>query len=213
MPPVEFVHSVHCILPSQVKGPAQLSTETCSRRETVRRRSEELMDSSVQTNFVWVATAALAMSVATVFWCARQRSCDDETDSEPSELEYKAIYDRTLAEDQRVHPCRSEAVLVGTSTNVVVEPSWLLPFRFSKPLLEGILGYDPTTSPAIERFDAIRKQTHCLFASRARLWGAPSWRDELSLEDNVRRALPAIALFCSCQRDVDGFVLAPRRVD
>ena len=48
-------------------------------------------------------------------------------------------------------------------------------------------------------------QTHCLFAKQARIWCSQPWQQDLSFEDNVKRSIPAFALFASAQKRIDGF--------
>jgi hypothetical protein len=44
-----------------------------------------------------------------------------------------------------------------------------------------------------------------VFAKQARVWCSRPWDPTLSFEDNVRRSLPAFSLFCSTQKNIDGF--------
>lgn len=38
-----------------------------------------------------------------------------------------------------------------------------------------VTGPDPSTAPSLERFEAVRGQSECVFARGARLWGAEEW--------------------------------------
>jgi hypothetical protein len=100
-----------------------------------------------------------------------------------SEREFCEMYDAHVASDARVHPC-----------------------RLSSSVLVGICGYDPTTSATLSTFLPIQKQTYCLFAARARLWGFPPRLPAETLEALLLRSLPAFTLFASCQRNIDGMV-------
>ncbi len=47
--------------------------------------------------------------------------------------------------------------------------------------------YDAEQVDTLYNFNTIKENTECIFAKRAKLWGSPDWKDELSLEENVLR--------------------------
>jgi hypothetical protein len=131
-----------------------------------------------------VPAVALAAVVAAV-GITRLASSSRKQRREPqTDREFADLYDAHLASDPHVYPCR-------LSTSVLV----------------GICGYDPTTSAALAAFSSIKKQTFCLFAARAHLWGFPLRLPEETLQAQLTRSLPAFTLFASCQRAIDGMVL------
>jgi len=77
-----------------------------------------------------------------------------------------------------------------------------------KALLNLPMGYDPTNCGALDRFGINLKNSDCLFAKKAIVWGSYPWDSNLSLEENVRKSIPALARFYECGREkkLDGFV-------
>jgi len=75
---------------------------------------------------------------------------------------------------------------------------------------------DPTTSEAVRRFEGVKKQTHCLFAAAAIVWGNNWVDDPLGgdfLEFNIARCLPRLFRFCLESRAnaaLDAFVFEVR---
>lgn len=49
--------------------------------------------------------------------------------------------------------------------------------------ISALVTYDPVHCDAVEEFEAIKSQTECIFAKRARLWGSCNWDAKLSLGD------------------------------
>jgi hypothetical protein len=59
-------------------------------------------------------------------------------------------------------------------------------------------------------FNRIRKETHCPFAKKAKVWAAPPWDQELTLEENVFEGIGSIQRFIRAApfEKLDGFVFA-----
>jgi hypothetical protein len=76
------------------------------------------------------------------------------------------------------------------------------------PSKMGSIPYNPAETEMLKRFDSIKSQTQCLFAATSRLWSAPDWNPELSLEDNVLRCRDTLTKFIITARfeHLDGFV-------
>ncbi|ESO83682.1 hypothetical protein LOTGIDRAFT_169162 [Lottia gigantea] len=69
--------------------------------------------------------------------------------------------------------------------------------------------YDATDVPSLDHFDVIQRNSACIFAKTANIWGSPEWNDKLSLEENTFRLLPTFLMFsvkCS-SLNIDGFVI------
>ncbi len=49
--------------------------------------------------------------------------------------------------------------------------------------------YEGEQVESLYNFNTIKENTECIFAKRAKLWGSPDWKNELSLEENVLRYL------------------------
>ncbi len=49
--------------------------------------------------------------------------------------------------------------------------------------------YEGDQVDSLHNFNKIKENTECIFAKRAKLWGSPDWKNELSLEENVLRYL------------------------
>eukprot|EP00469_Lotharella_globosa_P019180 CAMPEP_0167815590 /NCGR_PEP_ID=MMETSP0112_2-20121227/3108_1 /TAXON_ID=91324 /ORGANISM="Lotharella globosa, Strain CCCM811" /LENGTH=356 /DNA_ID=CAMNT_0007715029 /DNA_START=6 /DNA_END=1076 /DNA_ORIENTATION=+ len=77
-------------------------------------------------------------------------------------------------------------------------------YRKGKPIPE-CPEFDPATAPSVEAFRVVQKNTHCLFASKAKVWGGLACRKGYEREDTMRN-LEAFKKF-SDAKDVDGFVL------
>lgn len=69
--------------------------------------------------------------------------------------------------------------------------------------------FDPSTAHCLNNFQAIAQETPCTFAPVARLWGAPTWDNERSLVENVRRCIPYLVRFTKCAKleGLDFFVI------
>jgi hypothetical protein len=78
------------------------------------------------------------------------------------------------------------------------------------------LTYDPTAQSleSLARFAAVKYNSQCLFSRGAKIWGSPDWDAGLSLEDNVRRSIPALKKFIyRIQVDLDKLRQLTREVD
>eukprot|EP01111_Echinosteliopsis_oligospora_P003057 TRINITY_DN14923_c0_g1_i1.p1 TRINITY_DN14923_c0_g1~~TRINITY_DN14923_c0_g1_i1.p1 ORF type:complete len:204 (+),score=10.31 TRINITY_DN14923_c0_g1_i1:32-643(+) len=69
--------------------------------------------------------------------------------------------------------------------------------------------YDPTQAPSLSTFSVVMKNTHCLFAKKAKMWGSAPWNHEWSIEQNVEACFPAFLDFTERSREehIDGFVI------
>jgi hypothetical protein len=61
-------------------------------------------------------------------------------------------------------------------------------------LLSRPLPFDPTNNESLKHLVPVQTESQCLFAKKAKAWGN-EWNPNLSLEENVERALPAITNF------------------
>ncbi|MGC4956750.1 YqcI/YcgG family protein [Actinomadura citrea] len=71
--------------------------------------------------------------------------------------------------------------------------------------------FDPSTSETLQSFEAVRSKTLCTLAERAKLWGAPRWRKDLTDGPNVEALVPYLSIFAKAaeREGLDGFVVAP----
>lgn len=72
-----------------------------------------------------------------------------------------------------------------------------------------LVSYDVEDTPSLQRFETIKVQSNCVFARNARVWGSPSWTEELGLEGNIYRLLPMLLKFtvmCSSKK-LDAFLV------
>lgn len=69
--------------------------------------------------------------------------------------------------------------------------------------------YDPSTADVLSAFAVLQRQSPCLFAKNASLWGAPSWAPTDSVETNATKIAPYLQSFAkaSSHEGLDGFVL------
>jgi len=69
--------------------------------------------------------------------------------------------------------------------------------------------YHPSDAPALRSFETIQKETACPYAKQARLWGAPPWDRDKSIDDNVSGIAIPLRQFVHLQRweILDGFVI------
>jgi len=69
--------------------------------------------------------------------------------------------------------------------------------------------YDPSSATAVKLFGNIASVSPCIFAKSARVWGAPSYRLQKSLTENVDAAMDALLHFgrAAVVEQLDGFVM------
>jgi YqcI/YcgG family len=69
--------------------------------------------------------------------------------------------------------------------------------------------YHPSDAPTLRSFETIQRETACPYAKAARLWGAPPWDRDKSIEDNVSGMATPLGRFVHLQRweILDGFVI------
>lgn len=58
--------------------------------------------------------------------------------------------------------------------------------KYTREILDYVL-YDVERCSAIEQFEPVKANTHCVFAKTAKLWGSRDYDIALSLEENVKR--------------------------
>lgn len=61
--------------------------------------------------------------------------------------------------------------------------------------------FDPTDNPVLDRFSVLRKNSGCLYANTAKVWGAIEFKPDLTLEENVKACIAPV---------LDAFVRAIR---
>lgn len=70
--------------------------------------------------------------------------------------------------------------------------------ELDKQIIDGIVSmvtYEAHDALSVQRFEWIKLNSNCLFARHAKVWGCPSWKDELCLEGNIYRLLPMFLKF------------------
>lgn len=58
--------------------------------------------------------------------------------------------------------------------------------KLSERILDFVL-YDVENNRALENFEPVKNNTHCIFSKQAVLWGCRDYDTGLSLEENVLR--------------------------
>ena len=58
--------------------------------------------------------------------------------------------------------------------------------KYTEEILDYVL-YDSERCLAVEQFEPVKNNTHCVFAKTAKLWGSRDYDITLSLEENVKR--------------------------
>lgn len=78
-------------------------------------------------------------------------------------------------------------------------------------LLES-LRYNPVQTEAVERFQPIQQNTHCVFARKSLVWSTNNWDDKLSIDENVGRDVDMIRIFLKegVRFNLDGFLIEVR---
>jgi NTP pyrophosphatase (non-canonical NTP hydrolase) len=71
--------------------------------------------------------------------------------------------------------------------------------------------FDPSTAMSALRFQKFASNSHCTYASKARIWGAPRWEAKRSIGWNVDSILPHLLSFTKATplETLDGFVVRP----
>jgi len=72
--------------------------------------------------------------------------------------------------------------------------------------------YDPANCLALQHFQPVVKNSRCLFAKAARVWGSRDYNENWSLEENVRASAPMFLqmLLRGDKEGLDGFVFEVR---
>lgn len=58
--------------------------------------------------------------------------------------------------------------------------------KYTGEILDYVL-YDAESCLALEQFEPVKLNTHCVFAKTSKLWGSRDYDNALSLEENVKR--------------------------
>lgn len=58
--------------------------------------------------------------------------------------------------------------------------------KYTTDILKNVL-YDAEKCLALEQFETVKLNTHCVFAKTAKLWGSHDYDNAISLEENVKR--------------------------
>ncbi len=100
------------------------------------------------------------------------------------------------------------SVCLGTSLKAEIEAK--LPKAADRDKGRFASTYDPTTAVSLEDFAKLRGGTPCPFAANSRLWGAPPWLLERSLEQNVAEIAASLTVFAKSapHEHLDGYVVA-----
>ena len=72
--------------------------------------------------------------------------------------------------------------------------------KVHKEIMKFVL-YDVENTQSLERFAAIKNQSDCLFAKKAKLWGSPPWVDGLSLGKTILNLNQTIPTFNDLERE------------
>jgi hypothetical protein len=69
--------------------------------------------------------------------------------------------------------------------------------------------YHPSDAPTLRSFEVVQMKTACPYAKAARLWGAPRWDRDQSIDENIRRIAVPLSRFVYLQKweTLDGFVV------
>ena len=60
--------------------------------------------------------------------------------------------------------------------------------KYTDEILDYVL-YDTERCLAVEQFESVKNNTHCVFAKTAKLWGSRDYDIALALEENVKRCV------------------------
>jgi hypothetical protein len=85
--------------------------------------------------------------------------------------------------------------------------------RVSTAVMELVCRYDPVQgNGALQRFRTVQRNSRCLFAKAATIWGCDEWDRNLSLEQNVARSIPTLQQFLHRgeHEGLDGFLFEIR---
>jgi FPC/CPF motif-containing protein YcgG len=80
--------------------------------------------------------------------------------------------------------------------------------REERKLIE--LAYDPQNCLSFHRFQQLAKQSNCLFAKNAQLWGCLDFDGTQTLETNIQRLVPSLMKFVTLADEgekLDGFII------
>ena len=58
--------------------------------------------------------------------------------------------------------------------------------KYTEQILDYVL-YDTEECLAVEQFELVKNNTHCVFAKTSKLWGSCDYDIAISLEENVKR--------------------------
>lgn len=72
-----------------------------------------------------------------------------------------------------------------------------------------LVTYDAEEADSLKDFNVVKANTECIFAKRSKIWGTPSWENDLSIEENIFKILPTFLKFTMCCEalGLDGFLI------
>jgi len=85
--------------------------------------------------------------------------------------------------------------------------------RVAASVMNIVCAYDPVQrNGSLARFQTVQRNSRCLFAKAALIWGCAEWDVSKSLEDNVARSIPTLNQFLlrGEQEGLDGFLFEVR---
>jgi hypothetical protein len=85
--------------------------------------------------------------------------------------------------------------------------------RVATSVMELVCRYDPIQgNGALQRFRTVQRNSRCLFAKAATIWGCDEWNRSLSLEQNVAKSIPTLQQFLKRgeYEGLDGFLFEIR---
>lgn len=81
--------------------------------------------------------------------------------------------------------------------------------RVAAAVMDLVCDYDPLGCKTVQRFQPVVKNSRCLFAKSAKLWGSRDYDESKSIEDNVKSSVPMLLqmLLRGEEEGFDGFVI------
>lgn len=149
------------------------------------------MSTNVMPLLLGTVCAGLCTIVYSVLWSRRESK--ELTDEQSRDL-----YVSELRLNKSTHHCKFTPKTLEAMCRYDVQQ------RLQGCDLRAVCSYDPTACQSVNMIRKIQLKTHCLFASRALIWGSADWADSLSIADNIDKSLRSLTLFAAHQEGVDG---------
>ena len=80
---------------------------------------------------------------------------------------------------------RQHVLLKPKSRKINIIPDKIVK-KYTEQILDYVL-YDAEGCSAVEQFEIVKSNTHCVFAKTSKLWGSCDYDIALTLEENVKR--------------------------